>query len=54
MSEDEVMFYQKATLLRKWARKGKQPQVKTTPGRVKTALFWIGQLNHRETHYGEQ
>lgn len=39
-----MMFYQKATLIRKWALKGNQPKVKTTPGREKTGYFGLVNL----------
>jgi len=33
------MFYQRATLIHKWARKGNQPNVISHPGREKTGYF---------------
>jgi len=38
------MFYQKATLIRKWAQKGKQPNVISPPGREKTGYFGMVNL----------
>ena len=43
-AEDEVFFYQAASLIRKWSIKGQQPQVKSPPGRDKIGYFGMVNL----------